>query len=122
MLAALAALAAVGAVQAAPAAALTPAQKVAKLEKQVAQLQKDVKFLRNELSANYDGDACLASATADSFQQSWLFVGGFPATSTAPAVTTKDFGCANIRVARQLPTPGRAPTVAVYQAIVTWIG
>jgi hypothetical protein len=122
LLSALAAFAAVLAFAAAPASALTPAQKIAKLQKQVTQLQKDVKFLKTEVAANYDGDACLASVTADTFQQSWLFVGGFPAASTTPAVTTKDFGCPNIRVQRQVPTPGRAPTVAIYQAILTWIG
>jgi hypothetical protein len=112
------------AVAAAPVAgAATPTQKkLAALQKQVTALTKQVKFLRAELDANYSGDACLAASTADTFQQTWLFVGGFPPATTAPAVSEKDYSCANIRIARQAPAPGRAPTVAAFQAILTWIG
>ncbi len=121
----LAALAALAALSAASASAATPAQQIAKLQKQVAQLQKDVRFLRNELNANYDGDACIVSATADAFQQTWMFSSSavpFPATSTTPRVTEKDYNCANIRVSRTVPTPGQAPNVAVFQQILNWIG
>ena len=122
-LAAVAALAALAAIAVPVAGAATPTEKkLAVLQKQVTALTKQVKFLRAELDANYNGDACLAASTADAFQQTWLFAGTFPATSTGPAVTEKDYSCANIRVTRQLPTAGHAPTVAAIQAILTWIG
>jgi hypothetical protein len=122
-LAAVAALAALAAIAVPVAGAATPTEKkLAALQKQVTALTKQVKFLRAELDANYSGDACLAASTADAFQQTWLFAGTFPATSTGPAVTEKDYSCANIRVTRQLPTAGRAPTVTAFQAILTWIG
>jgi hypothetical protein len=122
-LAAVTALAALAALAAPVAGAATPtAKKLAALQKQVTALTKEVKFLRAELDANYSGDACLAASTADAFQQTWLYVGTFPATSTAPTVAEKDYSCANIRVTRQLPTAGRATTVAAFQAILTWIG
>jgi hypothetical protein len=122
-LAAIVPLAAVAALAVPVAGAATPTdKKLAALQRQVLALQKQVKFLRSELDANYSGDACIAASTADAFQQTWLFVGTFPATSTGPAVTEKDYSCASIRVTRQLPTTGRAPTVAAFQAILTWIG
>jgi hypothetical protein len=122
-LAAVAALVALAAVAAPVAGAATPTEKkLATLQKQVTALTKQVKFLRAELDANYNGDACLAASTADAFQQTWLFAGTFPPTSTGPAVTEKDYSCANIRVTRQLPTAGRAPTVSAFQAILSWIG
>lgn len=122
-LAAVVALAAIAALAVPAAGAATPtARKIAALQKQVATLTKQVKFLTAELNANYSGDACLAASTADTFQQTWLFAGTYPATSTGPAVAEKDFSCANIRVTRQPPTAGRAPTVAPFQAILTWIG
>jgi hypothetical protein len=122
-LAAAAALVALAAVAAPVAGAATPTEKkLATLQKQVTALTKQVKFLRAELDANYNGDACLAASTADAFQQTWLFAGTFPPTSTGPAVTEKDYSCANIRVTRQLPTAGRAPTVSAFQAILSWIG
>ena len=122
-LAALVLFAALAALAAPAAGAATPTEKkLAALQKQITALTKQVKFLRAELDANYAGDACLASSTADTFQQTWLFAGTFPATSTGPAVTEKDFSCGSIRVTRQLPTAGRAPTVAAFQAILTWIG
>ncbi len=122
-LAATVALAAAAALAVPVAGAATPTEKkLAALQKQVTALTKQVKFLRAEVEANYSGDACLAASTADAFQQTWLFVGTFPATSTGPAVTEKDFSCASIRVTRQPPTVGRAPTVAAFQAILTWIG
>jgi len=122
-LAALAATAAVAVLAVPLAGAATPTEKkLAALQKQVTALTKQVKFLTAELDANYSGDACLAASTADTFQQAWLFAGTYPSTSTGPAVTEKDFSCASIRVTRQLPTAGRAPTVAAFQAILTWIG
>ena len=122
-LASVAALTALAAIPAPVAGAATPTEKkLAALQKQVTALTKQVKFLRGELDANYSGDACLAASTADAFQQTWLFAGTFPATSTGPSVTEKDYSCANIRVTRQLPTAGRAPTVTAFQAILTWIG
>jgi hypothetical protein len=122
-LAATVALAALAALVVPVAGAATPTdKKIAALQKQVTVLTKQVKFLTSELDANYSGDACLAASTADTFQQTWLFAGTYPATSTAPAVTEKDFSCASIRVTRQLPTAGRAPTVTAIQAILTWIG
>ena len=122
-LAAVAALAALAAIAVPVAGAATPTEKkLAALQKQVTALTKQVKFLRAELDANYNGDACLAASTADAFQQTWLFAGTFPATSTGQAVTEKDYSCANIRVTRQLLTAGRAPTVTAFQAILTWIG
>ena len=122
-LAAIVALAAVTALAVPVAGAATPTdKKIAVLQKQVAALTKQVKFLTAELDANYSGDACLAASTADAFQQTWLFGGTFPATSTGPAATEKGYSCANIRVTRQLPTAGGTPTVSVLQAILTWIG
>jgi hypothetical protein len=121
-LAATVALAAVAALVVPVAGAATPTdKKITALQKQVTALTKQVKFLTAELDANYSGDACLAASTADTFQQTWLFAGNYPATSTAPAVTEKDYSCTNIRVTRQLPTAGRAPTVTAIQAILTWI-
>jgi len=122
-LAAIVVLTALAALAVPAAGAATPtAKKLAALQKQVTALTKQVNFLRAELQANYNGDACLAASTADAFQQTWLSVGGFPSTSTGPAVTEKDYSCANIRVTRQLPTAGRAPPVTAFQAILTWIG
>jgi hypothetical protein len=122
-LAAIVALAAVTALAVPVAGAATPTdKKIAVLQKQVAALTKQVKFLTAELDANYSGDACLAASTADAFQQTWLFGGTVPAASTGPAVSEKDYSCANIRVTRQLPTAGGTPTVSVFQAILTWIG
>ena len=122
-LAAIVALAALAAVAVPVAGAATPTdKKIAVLQKQVAALTKQVKFLTAELDANYSGDACLAASTADAFQQTWLFAGTYPSTSTGPAVTEKDYSCANIRVTRQLPTAGGTPTVSVFQAILAWIG
>ena len=122
-LAAVVALAAFAALAVPVAGDATPTdKKIAALQKQVTALTKQVKFLTAELDANYSGDACLASSTADTFQQTWLFAGTYPSTSTGPAVAEKDFSCASIRVTRQLPTAGRAPTVAAFQAILTWIG
>ena len=121
--AALAALAALAAIAVPVAGAATPTEKkLAAVQKQVTALTKQVKFLRAELDANYNGDACLAASTADAFQQTWLFGGTVPAASTGPAVSEKDYSCANIRVTRQLPTAGGTPTVSVLQAILTWIG
>ena len=122
-LAAIVALSAVTALTVPVARAATPTdKKIAVLQKQVAALTKQVKFLTAELDANYSGDACLAASTADAFQQTWLFGGTLPAASTGPAVSEKDYSCANIRVTRQLPTAGGTPTVSVFQAILTWIG
>jgi hypothetical protein len=130
LLAAVAALVVLAAIATPVAGAATPTEKklaalqkqVTALTKQVAAQTKQVKFLTSELDANYSGDACLAASTADAFQQTWLFAGTYPSTSTAPAVTEKDYSCANIRVTRQPPTAGRAPTVSVIQTILTWIG
>ena len=122
-LAAIVTLATVAAVAVPVAGAATPTdKKIAALQKQVTALTKQVKFLRSELDANYSGDACLAASTADTFQQTWLSIGTFPATSTGPAVAEKTYSCANINVTRQLPTAGRVPTITAFQAILTWIG
>lgn len=124
LLSVLAASVAVSAVAAAPASALTPAQKITKLQKQVTQLQKDVKFLRSELAANYVGDECLAASTADVFQHTWIYVNRATASTTFPAAPTVNDrnGCTDIRVERQLPSTSTPPVATIFQKIIDWIG
>jgi hypothetical protein len=100
-------------------------KQVTSLQKQVTTLKKQVTFVRNEVAANYVGDECLAASTSDMFQSTWLFVDKispvFPSTSTSPPVNDKN-GCSDIRISRQLPSADTAPTTAIFQNIIEWIG
>jgi hypothetical protein len=119
----------VAAPAAAPAGAATPqAVRIAQLEKQVKTLTTQVKTLttrerfdRNEIAANYSGDACQAAVFADLLQSTWAMVDqGAPTAKflTEPAVGDKD-SCKGIGVTRQgLKLP---PSISIVTSLIAWI-
>jgi hypothetical protein len=110
------------------ASAATPAQRIAKLEKQVKTLtatlnkqQKTVKTITNALNASLYIEFCLIGATADAFQSTW--------TTLDQANHTTLFGvqqtisdansCSVLQIARQgIRTP---PTTSVFSALVALV-
>jgi hypothetical protein len=92
------------------------------LQSQVKLLQRQVRFLRNEIAANYVGDACLAASTADVFQGTWANVDARVPTGPAFGAQTQvaDRGaCAAIRITRQgVRNP---PSASIFTTIINWL-
>lgn len=115
---------------AAPASAASPsdrkvaalAKQVTALSKQVKTMQKQITLLRNEVSANYAGDACSLALTSDMFQVSW---GQIDTHSSAPffgpQTQVNDHGaCTDIQpaVQRSLTAP---PKTTIFQPLINWV-
>jgi len=115
---------------AAPASAATPtdrkvaalAKQLTALQKQVKTLQKQVVFLKNEVGANYAGDACGLALTSDMFQVSW---GQIDTHSSAPffgpQTQVSDHGACNAiqpAVQRSLTAP---PKTTIFQPLINWV-
>jgi hypothetical protein len=98
------------------------AQKIAVLQRQVKTLQKQVKFLTGELSANYAGDACGFALTADTFQVTWSQIDSHSAAAYfGPQTQVNDKGaCADLSpaVPRSLAAP---PKTTIFQPLINWI-
>jgi len=115
---------------AAPASAASPSdRKVAALAKQVTALQKQVKtmqkqitVLKNEVGANYAGDACSLALTSDMFQVSWGQIDTHSAAPFfGPQTQVNDHGaCTDIQpaVQRSLTAP---PKTTIFQPLLNWI-
>ncbi len=92
------------------------------LQSQVKLLQRQVRFLRNEIAANYVGDACLAASTADVFQGTWTNIDSRVPTGTtfgAQAQVRDNGACAAIRIARQgVRNP---PSASIFATIIGWL-
>jgi len=102
---------------------LREAQKVYTDEvEKVKTLQKQVKFLSSELSANYAGDACGFALTADTFQVTWSEVDSHStAAYFGPQTQVNDRGaCADLSpaVQRSLTAP---PKTTIFQPLINWI-
>jgi hypothetical protein len=98
------------------------ARKIAVLQKQVKTLQRQVKFLASELSANYAGDACGLALTADTFQVSWGLIDSHnpPAYFGAQTQVDDKGACADLSPAipRSLAAP---PKTTIFQPLINWI-
>jgi hypothetical protein len=98
------------------------AQKIAVLQRQVKTLQKQVKFLAGELSANYAGDACGFALTADTFQVTWSQIDTHSAAAYFGPQTQVDdkHACADLSpaVPRSLTAP---PKTTIFQPLINWI-
>jgi hypothetical protein len=109
------------------AAAPSPTAQIKALQKQVTTLQKQVKLLTNALEANFAYDECQTAVTADTFQWTWALADKlttfplFPPTSTASQVDDKQ-SCSTINVTRPTVTDQSAPTQAIFQQLINWIG
>jgi uncharacterized protein YdgA (DUF945 family) len=108
------------------AATPSPTAQIKALQKQVTTLQKQVKLLTNALEANFAYDECQTAVTADTFQWTWALADKltnfppFPPTSTTPQVDDKQ-SCNGI-VTRPTVTGEAAPTQAIFQTLINWIG
>jgi hypothetical protein len=126
-----AATAALAAAAAAPATAgpakTSPTAQIKALQKQVTTLQKQVRLLTNALEANFAYDECQTAITADTFQWTWALTDKlttfplFPPTSTSPQVDDKQ-SCSAINVTRATVDDQSAPTQAIFQTLINWIG
>ena len=106
-------------------AAPTPAQRIAKLEKDVKALkakvtkqQKTITTLNRLAGASFAVDLCILGVTTDALQSTWASIDqalGQPVFG--PQQTISDAGaCSDLRITRQgIRTP---PTVGVFSAIV----
>jgi hypothetical protein len=122
------AAAALLAVPAAATAASPPSQaaQIKALQRQVATLQKQLRLLTGALEANFAYDQCQTAITSDTFQWTWVFADKlgypyFPPTSLTPMVDDKT-ACKQINVTRPSVTDQSAPSQAVYEALIAWIG
>ncbi len=94
------------------------------LQKTVATLQKKVNQTRNEVTANFAGDACLAAVTADALQGSWSIVDQLVVATGKPAIfgpqtmlNDKD-ACAAFKIAtRAIAIP---PSAAGLGSYIVW--
>ena len=109
-------------------AASPPAQaaQIKALQRQVTTLQKQVRLLTGALEANFAYDQCQTAVTADTFQWTWVLTDKlgfqyFPPTSLTPMVDDKT-ACKQINVTRPSVTDQSAPSQAIYQALINWIG
>jgi hypothetical protein len=115
---------------AAPASAASPtdrkvaalAKQLTALQKQVKTLQKQVVILRNEVSANYAGDACGLALTSDMFQVSWGQIDTHSSSPFfGPQTQVSDHGaCTDIEpsVQRSLTAP---PKTTIFQPLINWV-
>lgn len=118
------------AVFAAPASAATPsdrkvatlAKTVTALQKQVKTMQKQITLLRNEVSANYAGDACGLALTSDMFQVSWGQIDAHSASPFFGAQTqvSDHHACTDLQPAipRSLTAP---PKTTIFQPLINWV-
>jgi hypothetical protein len=115
------------AVLAAPAAALTPTQRIAKLEKRLAALEKKNKTLTKQVSETRDGvgavlafGVCTAAITADAFQSTWTILNQLPGHTTIG--TSSPVGdasaCSRLQVSRPAQVP---PTIGPFEQLMRLI-
>jgi hypothetical protein len=108
--------------------AATPAQRIAKLEKQVKTLtttvtkqQKTIKTLTNAVNASLAVEFCLVGVTADAIQSTWTTLDQANHTSLFGAQQTISDAnaCSLLRINRQgIINP---PSVSVFSALVQLI-
>jgi outer membrane murein-binding lipoprotein Lpp len=99
-------------------------RQVAALQKQVKAMQRDVSVARNELNANFVGDACLAALASDGLVTTWTGVdqygqrdSGTTVFGAQPRVNDKQ-ACSNLRpgVLREY-----SATTNTFQALIGWL-
>jgi hypothetical protein len=115
---------------AAPASAVSPtdrkfaalAKQVTALQKQVKTMQKQITLLRNEVSANYAGDACGLALTSDMFQVSWGQIDTHSSSPFfGPQTQVSDHGACNDlepAVPRSVTAP---PKTTIFQPLINWV-
>ena len=101
------------------------AAQIKALQKQVSTLQKQLRLLTNALEANFQYDECQTAITADTFQWTWVFTDKlgfpyFPEAAISPQVDDKK-ACTGI-VTRPVVNDQTAPSQAIYQSLINWIG
>ena len=101
-------------------------KQVTLLTKQVTQLKADVKFLKNESNANYEGDACLAGLTASTFQGTWQTIDTkqtsgspwFDATQASTPISDHN-SCKSLIGAK--PSIDKPPALNIFDDMIRWI-
>lgn len=107
---------------AAPGARAPTIRQFRALQSQVKLLQRQVRFLRNEIAANYVGDACLAASTADVFQGTWTNIDARVPTAPgfgAQAQVRDNGACAAIRITRQ--GARNPPSASIFATLIGWL-